>query len=113
MRASGCTCIIFEKIGSSGGKGLAPFDAPIEEFTALTLGLELRSLIFDLRAICAEYYYSAVLQAHFLAKAVTARPSEMGEISDEEWNIWSWLLWLDRLPGSGKSEARDGPMGQR
>ena len=113
MRASGCTCIILEKIGSSGGKGLASFDAPIEKFTALTLGLELRSLIFDLKAIGAEYYYQAVLQAHFLAKTVTARASEMGQISDEEWNIWSWFLWLDRLPRSGKTEARDGPMGQR
>ena len=106
MRASGCTCIILEEIGLSGGTGPAPFDAPIEEFTALTLGLELRSLIFDLRAIGEEYYYSAVLQVQFLA--VTAPASEMGQINDEEWNIWSWLLWLDRLSCSGKSEARDG-----
>ena len=76
MRASGCTCIILEKIGLSGGTGPAPFNAPIEEFTAL-LGLELGSLIFDLRANSAEYYYSAVLQAHFLAETVTARASEI------------------------------------
>jgi hypothetical protein len=77
IHASGCTRNILEKIG---GTGPAPFNAPIQEFTALALGLGLglSSLVFYLRENSAEHYYSAALRAHFLEEKVTAHASEMG-----------------------------------